>query len=111
MTTKTKRATSRPARESLAATIAATKFGALVRGIRETDEMTQAELARRLKVSRQFLNAVELGRSQVGLDFAKRVADALGCAPEPFAEILIREQLKRAGIKCEVTLTRRSSAA
>ena len=72
--------------------------------MRETDEITQAELARRLGVSRQFLNAVELGRSQVGLDFAKRIADALGYSPEPFAEVLIREQLKKAGITCAVSL-------
>jgi transcriptional regulator with XRE-family HTH domain len=111
MTTKGNRPASRPARKGLAATIAATKFGAFVRAIRESDEVKQAELGRRLKISRQFLSAVELGRSHIGLDFAKRVADALGYAPEPFAEILIREQLNKAGIKCEVTLTRRSTAA
>jgi transcriptional regulator with XRE-family HTH domain len=102
MTTKKK--VSKPARQALAATIAATTFGDLVRAMRETDEIAQAELARRLGVSRQFLNAVELGRSQVGLDFAKRVADALGYSPEPFAEVLIREQLKKAGIVCTVSL-------
>jgi hypothetical protein len=53
---------------------------------------------------RQFLNAMELGGSQVGLDFAKRVAHALGYAPEAFAAVLIREQMKEAGISCEVLL-------
>lgn len=106
----TKKSASQPAREVLAATIAATTFGGLVRAMRETDEITQAELARRLGVSRQFLNAVELGRSQVGLDFAKRIADALGYSPEPFAEVLICEQLKKAGIKCGVSLTPSTAA-
>jgi transcriptional regulator with XRE-family HTH domain len=101
---------SRPAREALAATIAETTFGGLVRAMRGTDEVTQAELARRLGVSRQFLNAVELGRSQVGLEFAKRVADALGYSPEPFAEVLIREQLKKAGIECGISLTPSTAA-
>ena len=101
---------SKPARKALASTIAATTFGGLVRAMRETDEITQAELARRLGVSRQFLNAVELGRSQVGLEFAKRVADELGYSPEPFAEILIREQLKKAGIECRITLTSSTAA-
>lgn len=100
----TKKTKSKPAREVLAATISDTTFGGLVRAMRETDEITQAELARRLGVSRQFLNAVELGRSQVGLEFAKRVADALGYSPEPFAETLIREQVKRAGLHCVVVL-------
>lgn len=100
----TKKSKSKPAREALEGTILDTTFGGLVRAMRETDEITQAELARRLGVSRQYLNAVELGRSQVGLEFAKRVADALGYSPEPFAEILIREQLKKAGIDCRITL-------
>jgi len=106
----TKKATSKTARTALASTIAATTFGGLVRSMRETDEITQAELARRLGVSRQFLNAVELERSQVGLDFAKRVADALGYSPEPFAEVLIREQLKKAGIECVIELKPSSAA-
>jgi transcriptional regulator with XRE-family HTH domain len=110
MTTKKKRKTSQPARKALASTIAATNFGGLVRAIRETDEITQTELARRLGVSRQFLNAVELGRSQTGLDFAKRVADALGYSPEPFAEILIQEQMKKAGISCQVFLRPKPAA-
>jgi transcriptional regulator with XRE-family HTH domain len=106
----TRKTKSKPAREALAATIAATTFGGLVRAMRETDQITQAELARRLGVSRQFLNAVELERSQVGLDFAKRVADALGYSPEPFAEVLIGEQLKKSGIDCEISLKPRSAA-
>jgi hypothetical protein len=56
------------------------------------------------------LNAVELGRSQAGLDFAKRVADALGYSPEPFAEILIQEQMKKAGISCQVFLRPKPAA-
>jgi transcriptional regulator with XRE-family HTH domain len=106
----TKKTASRQAREALAETIDETTFGKLVRAMRETDEISQAELARKLGVSRQFLNAVELGRSQVGLDFAKRVADALGYSPEPFAEVLIREQLKKAGIVCGISLTPTSAA-
>lgn len=106
----TSKTASRPAREALAATVAETTFGGLVRAMRETDEITQAELARRLGVSRQFLNAVELGRSQVGLDFAKRIADAFAYSPEPFAEVLIREQLRKAGIECEITLTPSTAA-
>ena len=109
MTTK-KKTVSKPARKALATTIGATTFGGLVRAMRETDEITQAELARRLGVSRQFLNAVELGRSQTGLDFAKRIADALGYSPEPFAEIIIREEMKKAGLDCEISLKPKPAA-
>jgi transcriptional regulator with XRE-family HTH domain len=99
-----------PAKEALAKTMESTTFGSLVRAMRETDEISQADLARKLEVSRQFLNAVEMGRSNVGLDFAKRVADALGYSVEPFAEILIQEQLKKAGIDCKIALKSKRAA-
>jgi transcriptional regulator with XRE-family HTH domain len=108
--TTNKKTGSISAREALEPTIAHTSFGELVRSIRTCDEISQAELARRLGVSRQFLNAIELGKSQVGLDFAKRVADALGYSPEPFAEILIRNQLHEAGIECNIRLVPGSAA-
>ena len=95
---------SKDARAALALKMKNVSFGELVRSMRLTDEITQSELAKRLEVSRQFLNAVELGKSQVGLDFAKRVADALGYSAEPFAEILVKEQLRKAGIDCDIIL-------
>jgi DNA-binding XRE family transcriptional regulator len=72
--------------------------------MRNADQISQAELARKHEVTRQFLNAVEMGLSAVGLDFAKKIADAFGYSVEPFAEILIQEQLKKAGIKYKVAL-------
>jgi transcriptional regulator with XRE-family HTH domain len=99
-----KKTTLIPASEALAKTISKTTFGSLVRSMRESDEISQAELARNLGVSRQFLNAVEMGRSNVALDFAKRVAEALGYSVEPFAETLIQDQLRKAGIDCKIAL-------
>ncbi len=109
MTTK-KQSDSITARVALETAISKTTFGGLVRSMRTCDDISQAELARRLGVSRQFLNAIELGKSNVGLDFAKRVADALGYSPEPFAEILIREQLQDAGIECQIKLLPNNAA-
>jgi len=53
---------------------------------------------------------VELSHTHVGIEVAKRIADALGYSPEPFAEILVREQMKKAGISCYVSLKPRPAA-
>lgn len=74
------------------------------------ERIYEEELARRLGVSRQFLSSVELSHTHVGIEVAKRIADALGYSPEPFAEILVREQMKKAGISCYVSLKPRPAA-
>jgi putative transcriptional regulator len=42
------------------------------------DEMTQQELADRIGVTRQTVNAIELGKYSPSLDVAFRIADAFG---------------------------------
>lgn len=79
-------------------------FGSFVKSIRESDNISQAELARRLDVSRQLLNAVEAERKSVGVELASRIADALGYSEELFLELAIRDQLLRAGKKFTVKL-------
>jgi transcriptional regulator with XRE-family HTH domain len=70
-------------------------FGKLIRSLRISDEISQIDLAKKLGVSKQFLNDVEHNRKDVGFDFAKKVASALGYSIEPFIELLIKQQLKR----------------
>jgi transcriptional regulator with XRE-family HTH domain len=70
-------------------------FGGLVRSLRMSDEISQVELAKTLKVSKQFLNDVEHNRKDVRISFAKKVAKAIGYSIEPLIELLIRDQLRR----------------
>lgn len=50
-----------------------------IRSIRaETDEMTQAQLAERVGVTRQTLIAIEQGKYSPSLEVAFRIARALG---------------------------------
>jgi putative transcriptional regulator len=46
--------------------------------LRAEREWSQAELARRLKVSRQTVNAIETGRSDPSLPLAFRIAKLFG---------------------------------
>ena len=70
-------------------------FGGLVRSLRMSDDISQVELAKRMSVSKQFLSDVEHDRKDVGMGFAKKIAEALDYSIEPLIELLIRDQLRR----------------
>ena len=73
-------------------------FGEFLESIRETDNVTQVELARRIGKTKQFIHAIETGKSNVSFAMAKRLAEALEHFPEPFIEVLANEMLRRVGI-------------
>jgi putative transcriptional regulator len=45
----------------------------------ESDDMSQAHLAKQVGISRQTLNAIERGQRIPSLEVAHRIADALNC--------------------------------
>ena len=73
-------------------------FGEFVRDIRECDEISQTELAKRMHVSRQFMNAVEKDKANVSLEMAIKIARALGYPYEAFVEIFLNDMLRKSGI-------------
>lgn len=83
-------------------------FGGLVRALRLSDEITQVALAKKLRVSNQFLNDLEHNRKDVGFGFAKKVSKALGYSIEPLIELLIRDQLRRQKLNYIVNLKKAS---
>ena len=92
-----------PAREALK-DIMKYSFGEFVRDIRECDAITQTELAKRMRVSRQFINAVEKDKANVSLEMAIKIASALGYPYEAFVEICLNDMLRKSGIKKVVHL-------
>jgi transcriptional regulator with XRE-family HTH domain len=81
-------------------------FGGLVRSLRMSDEISQVDLAKKLGVSKQFLSDVEHNRKDVGMGFAKKIAEALDYSIEPLIELLIRDQLKHQHLNYTVDLKR-----
>ena len=79
-------------------------FGGLVHSLRVSDEITQVALAKKIGVSKQFLSDVEHNRKDIGIAFAKKVADALDYSIEPLIELLIRDQLRRQHLNYIVVL-------
>lgn len=50
--------------------------------LRQAERLSQADLARRLGVSRQSVNAIETGRSDPSLALAFRIAELFGLGVE-----------------------------
>ncbi|HHF7347383.1 TPA: helix-turn-helix transcriptional regulator [Legionella feeleii] len=83
-------------------------FGGLIYSLRASDEITQVDLAKRIGVSKQFLSDVENNRKDVGISFAKKIADALEYSIEPLIELLIRDQLRKQHLNYIVVLKKAS---
>ncbi len=86
------------AREALKG-ILKSSFGEFVRDIRECDEISQTELAKRMDVSRQFINAIEKDKTNISLEMAIKIAGILGYPYDAFVEIFLNDMLKKSGIK------------
>lgn len=79
-------------------------FGEFVKDIRECDEVTQTELAKRMRVTRQFINAIEKDKANISLEMAIKISKALGYPYEAFVEIFLNDMLRKSGIKKVVHL-------
>lgn len=77
-------------------------FGAMVRSIRETDELTQEEVALKVRVSKQHVSDVENGRKKVSIERAARWAKALGYPPASFVRLVAQEEIDAVGVKLRV---------
>ena len=79
-----------------------TTFGELVRHMREADNITQSELAHKIGVSRQFLNAIEHEKRIGNIDFAIKVAKGIGYPQDLFIEVCLNDMLKRCGVNNKI---------
>lgn len=79
-------------------------FGGLIKSLRVCDEITQVDLAKKIGVSKQFLSDVEHNRKDIGISFAKKMADALGYSIEPLIELIIRDQLRKQNLHYKIEL-------
>lgn len=85
-------------------------LGMLMRAFREAEELSQVDLAKRLEVSKQFLNDVENNRKKIGIPFIQKFATELGFSPDTFVSIYLRDQVREAGmVGYEVHLVKAAS--
>jgi putative transcriptional regulator len=65
-----------------------------IRVLRAEKEWSQAELAERVRVSRNSINSIENGKFEPSLGLAFRIADAVGLIVE---EVFVKEPLDLTG--------------
>ena len=79
-------------------------FGSFLTAVRTNLDMSQSDLARKLKVSRSMVCDIEKGRVQVSPALAVRIA-RIGHFPEQMAvKYCLQDQLRRAKIKMAVSV-------
>jgi DNA-binding XRE family transcriptional regulator len=79
-------------------------FGMFLRVARGRLELSQAEMARKLKISRGSLCDIEKGRQLVSPTLAVKIAKATGLPEMLAVKACLQDQLKKANIKLKVAL-------
>ncbi len=92
----------RPAEEVLNEILGHVTFGDLLKAIRQGVEMTQVQMAKKLKISRQELCDIEKGRKTVSVDRAVYFAKRLKRSDRIFAKYVIEDQLRKSGLNLKV---------
>lgn len=79
-------------------------FGEFLRVARESLDLTQAEMAKKLKIARGTLCDIEKGRQLVTAALAKKIAQTAGLSVELAVQACLQDQLRKAGLKHKVNL-------
>lgn len=101
MTTKRQKSEAVRFLESIAGPLT---FGSAILSIREGEEWSQAELARRLGISRSHLCDIEKGRKSVSPGRAAEFARTLGYSDRQFVRLALQELVDGAGLDLEVRI-------
>lgn len=86
-------------------------FGNLLRAHREGEELTQVEMAKKVKLSKQALNDIENGRKIPSISRAVALAKKIGILPELAVELVLQDQLDREKLKMRVKVSSGDEAA
>src|SRR5688572_29168072 len=77
-------------------------LGKLIWSIRQADEISQVEFARKLAITKQHLCDIEHDRKSVTPKLAARYAEILGYSQEQFIRLAIQDLLDRDGLSVQV---------
>ncbi|PJA19647.1 MAG: XRE family transcriptional regulator [Deltaproteobacteria bacterium CG_4_10_14_0_2_um_filter_43_8] len=77
-------------------------FGEMLTSLRECDEMTQVEMAKKLGISRAHLCDIEKGRRQVTAERAADFAQKLGYSVNQFVALALEDHLHKLGLKLKI---------
>lgn len=86
-------------------------LGNMLCSIRECEEMSQADFAKLLHISRQYLCDIEKGRRAVSAKAAAEFADILGYSAMQFIRLALQDELDRNGFHFDVEIHEHRDAA
>lgn len=84
-------------------------MGSILKNYRECEELTQAQMAKTLKISKSHLSDIENGRKFVSIERAMQFAKRLKYPESYFIHVVLREQLDKANCKYDIELKKRSA--
>ena len=77
-------------------------FGGFLRAARTNKDLSQAEMARFLKISQSTLCDIEKGRQVVSIDLAAKIAKRCGLSVGLAVETAIRDHFKRSKLPLNI---------
>jgi len=77
-------------------------LGGLLESIRLSEDMSQAEFSKKLRISPSHLCDIEKGRKVVSPERAARFAKILGRSERQFVRLALQELVNEAGLKMKV---------
>ncbi len=77
-------------------------FGGLLESIRLSEDMSQAEFSKKLRISASHLCDIEKGRKVVSPERAARFAKILGRSQQQFVPLALQELVNKAGLTMKV---------
>ncbi len=79
-------------------------FGQFVKAFREADEISQADYAKKLKITRSNLCDIEKGRRFVGPALAAKIAKAMEVSELAMIQLALQDQLRKGKFPYKVEL-------
>ena len=79
-------------------------FGGLIEAMRQAEEMSQVEFAKKLGVSKQHLCDIEKGRKFVSPERAAKFARILGHSERSFVALALQDIVNQGGLKLKVNV-------
>jgi transcriptional regulator with XRE-family HTH domain len=84
-------------------------LGKLIWAIRQSDEISQVDFARKLKITRQHLCDIEHDRKSVSPRLAAKYAEILGYPKEQFIRLALQDLVNREGLNVDVEINARAA--
>lgn len=86
-------------------------FARAIKAHRLGEELTQVEMAKILKISKQALNDLEHGRKLPSIRRAVQIAKKMGLLEDLFVQLVLQDQIRKEKLNYKVTVSKGAKPA